>query len=117
LNVSDSSVDLAATLWQKTVAVTIQRFSGNGDEIQNSSSAGLNWRRICPQCAIARTSLGHGLNLPLWLGSGPAELPAGPTTVISQHQFEFVNPSLTISGSGWAPDDCVVHLKKNATAA
>jgi len=32
------------------------------------------------------------------------ELPAGPTTVFSWHQFEFVNRSLTISGSGFAPE-------------
>ena len=38
------------------------------------------------------------------IGVRPSGLPAGPTTAISQHRFEFVNRSLTISGSGFAPE-------------
>ena len=38
------------------------------------------------------------------IGVRPSGLPAGPTTVIFQHRLEFVNRSLTISGSGFAPE-------------
>jgi hypothetical protein len=98
LNVSDSSVDSAARLWRKAVTVTVPAMI---DEIQNSSSAGLNRGRICPLCSIARASLGHGFK-PF---SVIEVRPSGASRWADDRglRTSVVNPLLTIPGSGLAP--------------